>query len=226
MTNETGKKFECEYEKSLRRYADLLASYRSARLTGTRDAGEIYDLHIRDSLYSIELLPQAGEIIDVGSGGGLPGMVWAICRPDLEVTLLDSMRKKCRAMTEIAAALSLKNVSVTWARCEEFSAAARERYALASARALAHVGIVAEYLSPLVARGGKAMAFKGPKGLKELEEVGNKWSIIGLSNPQILPYGDDRNFNYNFVIWEKISPTPPSYPRKTGAASAVGWWVS
>jgi len=215
---------ERKFSTQLRRYADLLASYDAARLTGSRDAGELYDLHVRDSLHSVELLPEAGKIIDVGSGGGLPGMVWAICRPDLSVTLLDSARKKCRAMTDIAAALSLNNVSVVWARCEEHAVKERESYAFASARALAHAGTVAEYLSPLVARGGKIVAFKGPKGKQELEEVGDRWKTIGLSGPDVIPYGSgDRN--YFFVVWKKISPTPPAYPRKPGMAAAKNWWA-
>ena len=216
---------EQKWEGFLRRYAALLASYDAARLTGSHDAGELYDLHVMDSLHSVDLLPGTGKVIDVGSGGGLPGMVWAICRADLNVTLLDSARKKCRAMSEIAAALSLSNVSVVWGRCEEHALQERESYVFASARALAHVGVVAEYLSPLVARGGKLVAFKGPKGVKELEEVGDKWKTIGLSTPTVLPYGDKER-NYFFVIWEKIFRTPPSYPRKPGVASVKNWWIA
>ena len=126
-------------------------------------------------------------------------------------------------MREITAALSLSNVSVIWARCEEHALRERERYAFASARALAHAGVVAEYLAPLVERGGKIAAFKGPKGIDELEEVGGAWKAIGLSDPVVLPYGDVER-SYYFVLWEKISPTPQSYPRRPGAASAGSWW--
>jgi len=225
MTDELEKK----WEEPLRRYADMLASYGASRITGSHDAGELYDLHVKDSLHSVTLLPEVGKVIDVGSGGGLPGIVWAICRPDLSVTLLDSVRKKCRAMSEFAAALSLSNVSVVCSRCEEHALRERESYAFASARALAHAGVVAEYLSPLVAFGGRAMAFKGPKGVKELEEIGERlppygWKNIGLSAPVVVPYGDDKR-SYFFVIWEKISPTPKTYPRKPGAAQVKYWWT-
>ena len=215
-----------ELEQNLRRYADLLATHDAVRLTGPRDAGELYDLHIKDSLYSIALLPEEGMVIDVGSGGGLPGMVWAICRPDLNVTLLDSVEKKCRAMSKIAAVLSLNNVSVVWARCEEHALMKRESYVFAAARGLAHAGVVAEYLSPLVECGGRITAFKGPKGVGELEEIGDKWGMIGLSNPSVLAYGDEER-NYFFIVWEKISPTPPLYPRRPGAASGKkSWWAT
>lgn len=207
----------------LRRYSELLASYSAARLTGSREAKELYDLHVKDSLHSVSLLPEAGSVIDVGSGGGLPGIVWAICRPDLAVTLLDSSRKKCRALSDISAALNLQNVSVVWERCEEHALSARERYSLASARAVAHAGVLAEYLSPLAQRGGRLFAFKGPKGADELAEVGDKWKELGLSRPRILPYGSgDRK--YFFVIWEKNTPCPSAYPRKPGLALLKNWW--
>jgi 16S rRNA (guanine527-N7)-methyltransferase len=219
-------KLESLWGEKLRRYAELLASYAAARLTGSRDVEELYNLHVRDSLYSVPLLPKAGKVIDVGSGGGLPGMVWALCRPDLSVTLLDSARKKCRALSEMAKELKLENVSVIWGRCEEHALVARETYALVEARALAHTGVLAEYLSPLAAPGGRLLAFKGPKGLEELEELteaGNKWDELALSSPDLIPYGpQDRS--YFFVIWKKKAPCPLTYPRKPGLALSKSWW--
>jgi 16S rRNA (guanine527-N7)-methyltransferase len=183
---------------------------------------------VRDSLHSIALLPESGDsggAIDVGSGGGLPGMVWAICRPELSVTLLDSVRKKCRALSEIAAELGLANVTVVWARCEEYALSGRERHSFAAARALAHAGVVAEYLSPLVRPGGRLAVFKGPKGAEELREPEGKWGRLGLSKPLVLPYalqGEERN--YCLAVWEKIVPCPPAYPRKPGMALLKNWW--
>ncbi|MDR1650128.1 MAG: 16S rRNA (guanine(527)-N(7))-methyltransferase RsmG [Synergistaceae bacterium] len=232
-------RLEREREAPLRRYAEILASYAAARLTGTRDAKELYDLHIRDCLHSVPLISPQGatpalKVIDVGSGGGLPGMVWAICRPDLSVTLLDSVRKKCRAMEDMAAELRLANVSVVWGRCEEFAARARENYAFAAARALAHAGILAEYLSPLVSRGGRLIAFKGPKGEEELREIGDhRWAALGLSRPRLIPYdpavgrrseSGEASRSYFFAVWEKNAPCPPAYPRHPGLAGTKNWW--
>jgi 16S rRNA (guanine527-N7)-methyltransferase len=176
------------------------------------------------------------KVIDVGSGGGLPGMVWAICRPDLQVTLLDSVGKKCRAMEEAAAELGLANVSVVWSRCEQHAAEkrARESYVFAAARALAHAGVLAEYLSPLVSRGGRLAAFKGPKGEEELREVGDRWGALGLSRPRTIPYDpgvrrpgeapDDARRSYSFVVWEKDGLCPRTYPRRPGLAGTKNWW--
>ena len=153
-------------------------------------------------------------------------MVWAICRSDLSVTLLDSVRKKCDALREIAATLDLENVSVVWARCEEHALAMRENYSFASARALAHAGVVAEYLSPLVAPGGRLAAFKGPKGMEELEDVRrDQWGRLGLSSPRILHYAPREDTrNYLLVVWEKKHPCLPGYPRKPGLALSKNWW--
>lgn len=218
------QELENTWEPRLRRYAELLAGCETVRLTGSRDAGELYDLHVTDSLYSVPLLPAAGSVIDVGSGGGLPGIVWAICRPDLSVTLLDSVRKKCRALEEMAAALDLGNVTVAWGRCEEHALKMRERYSFAAARALASAGVLVEYLSPLVGVSGHILAFKGPKGAGELDEVGDRWGMLGLSKPRILPYGP-KDRNYSFIIWEKNAPCRPAYPRKPGLALMKGWWL-
>jgi 16S rRNA (guanine527-N7)-methyltransferase len=222
------KLLERERETPLRRYAEILASYSAARLTGTRDAEELYGLHVRDCLHSVPLLPAiAGlRVIDVGSGGGLPGMVWAICRPGLSVTLLDSVGKKCRAMEEIAAELGLGNVSVVWSRCEDYAAEgrARENYAFAAARAVANAGILAGYLSPLVSPGGRLVAFKGPKGEEELREAGSRWAALGLSRPRLIPYNPgaacppgDTPRSYFFAVWEKTGLCPATYPRRSRA---------
>ncbi|MBQ2617330.1 MAG: class I SAM-dependent methyltransferase, partial [Synergistaceae bacterium] len=106
-------------ESTLYRYAELLASCTRARLTGTRGADEIFTLQVMDCIPSLEFLPENGRVIDVGSGGGLPGIVWAVYRPDLSVTLLDSINKKCAAVHEIIDALNITNVEVVCSRSED-----------------------------------------------------------------------------------------------------------
>jgi 16S rRNA (guanine527-N7)-methyltransferase len=147
------------------------------------------------------------------------------------VALLDSARKKCRALEGFRDALGLTNVFVTWTRCEEHALTARETYALAAARALAHVGVLAEYLSPLTVHGGRLLAFKGPKGPAELVQVGDQWDKLGLSRPYVLPYdpmaragAELERRDYSFIIWEKNAPCPSLYPRKPGLALSKNWW--
>lgn len=208
----------------LRRYADLLASCTTARLTGTRGAEELYSLHVADCLESVPFLPPAGQVLDLGSGGGLPGLVWAICRPDLRILLLDSVGKKCRAVQEIAEALGLSNVTVLCTRSEEAARTRRESFALAGARAVASAGVTAELLSPFVELGGVLLTFKGPKLDAELAEVRGRWQGLGLRAPLIYGYGGPES-SRRLVLWEKAWPCPRAYPRPAGAASMKGWWL-
>lgn len=208
-------------ESTLYKYAKLLASCTRARLTGTRGADEIYSLQIQDCLLSLESLPDSGKIIDVGSGGGLPGVVWAVYRPDLNVTLLDSVAKKCEAVRGIVEALGLGNVRVVCARSEEFARANREMFSLAGARALASAGVCAELLSPLVRVGGRVITFKGEKVHDELSEVEDKWGLLGLGRPSLNFYGGESKC---IVTWEKVRKCPANFPRREGLAGTKHFW--
>ena len=142
---------------TLFKYAELLANCTRARLVGTRGAEEVFNLQVLDCEPSLAFLPSSGKIIDVGSGGGLPGIVWAVYRPDLEIILLDSINKKCEAVNEIIKELEIKNVSVVCSRSEDFAKLHREEFDLAASRAVALAGVTAELLSPLVKVGGKIL---------------------------------------------------------------------
>lgn len=202
-------------ESTLYKYAELLSSCRRARLTGTRGPEEIFRLQILDCMPSLEFLPESGNVIDVGSGGGLPGIVWAVYRSDLNVTLLDSIRKKCEAVQNIIDELEIKNVNIICARSEDFAAHNREKFIMAGARAVASAGITAELLSPLVKIGGLALTFKGEKVHDEISEVNNKWQKLGLSKPEIKFYGGEDSSRC-VVTWKKVSKCPAIYPGKPG----------
>lgn len=213
-----------ERESTLRRYGALLASYEGRiRLTGPRDEETLWNDHILDCLASVAYLPRSGRVVDVGSGGGLPGIVWAVCRPDLEVTLLDSVQKKCSALSAMADQLALKNVRVLWSRCEDLARIDRESFQLAGARAVAEAGVVAELLSPLVAVGGTLLAFKGPLWAGETAIVGDRWGHLGLSAPSVVPYHGDGDGRV-LLLWNKDAPSPGRYPRRPGVAGKKHWW--
>ena len=208
-------------EATLYRYAELLAKCTRARLTGTRGTDEIYTRQIQDCLPSLNYLPASGKVIDVGSGGGLPGIVWAIYRPDLRVTLLDSVNKKCEAVSEIIADLKIGNVKVVCSRSEEFAKSHREEYDLAGARALAASGVCAELLSPLVRVGGHVLTFKGEKVHDEISEVADKWGMLSLSKPALHFYGGEAKC---IVLWKKVKNCSARYPRREGLAGIKPFW--
>ena len=210
---------------TLYKYAQLLSDCKRARLTGTRGADEIYNLQILDCLDSLKYLPDTGQIIDVGTGGGLPGIVWAVYRPDLSGVLLDSINKKCEAVQDIVNALELHNVKIICSRSEDFARDNREVFSLAGAKALASAGVTAELLSPLVKVGGKLITFKGERVHDELSEVNNKWPRLGLSKPEISYYAQDEgNSSKCLVIWEKVKSCPKEFPRRTGLAGTKKFW--
>ena len=206
----------------LYKYAGLLASCTRARLVGTRGADEIFNLQILDCEPSLEFLPVSGKVIDVGSGGGLPGIVWAVYRPDLKIFLLDSVNKKCEAVREIVKELEIKNIEIVCSRSEDFAKLHREEFDLAAARAMASAGVTAELLSPLVKVGGKILTFKGEKVHEEISEVG-EWQVLGLSKPSLKFY-DENSSSKCIVTWEKISKCPKDFPRRTGLAGTKKFW--
>ena len=217
-----------EIDTKLRQYAELLGrANERARLTGPSDPIVLYDEHIADALAALPYLPENGagkRFVDVGTGGGLPGLVWGICRPDMSGALLDSIGRKSTLVAEIARELGCDNVAVVGMRSEDFANAKgnRESFDVATARAVAHACVLAEYLSPLVKVGGRVIAFKGKSVLNELDIRQAKWHELGLAAPTLHPYtvaGKERCL----VIWEKIKPCPALYPRKPGMAEKKPW---
>lgn len=144
------------HEGEVRHFVALLATANTrARLTGPTDELVLWEDHVVDCAAALALLPQGGQVIDVGTGGGLPGLVWALCRPDVAVTLLDSVERKCALVGEMVQVLGLppERVQVVCERSETFAARNREVFDLASARAVCEAGVLAEVLSPWCVRG-------------------------------------------------------------------------
>lgn len=224
ILSEETKKILTEHEETLRRYVEqLIKSNETARLTGPSDAETLWHDHIIDCACAVPLLPRGGRVIDVGTGGGLPGIVWAIARPDLEFTLLDSIAKKMAQVEKITTLLGLKNVKTVCARSEDYAKEHGEKFAVAAARAVTAAGILAELLSPFAKNGGKIISFKGPKVTEELETVGNRWSELGLSAPKLVPYSYDDKKRY-LLIWEKVARGPKGIPRRPGMAEKFPWY--
>ncbi len=212
-------------EIQLRRYGEILARWSTerTRLTGPKDHTIIWNDHITDCIHALPHLPPRGTVVDVGSGGGLPGIVWAICRPDLQITLVESQRWKTEALKGMVLELDLKNVQIRRCRSEELAEEHRESFDLATARGVSKIGVVAEYLAPLIQIEGSLLAFKGPKYQMELDVVGDRWDRLGLAPPTTFPY---RNGDRDgvFVIFKKTKPCPRTYPRRPGRATKKHWW--
>lgn len=216
-------KKDAEIQKRMRELASSLARHSArARLTGPRDEDGIYEL-LADCLPAIPIFAGARTIIDVGTGGGIPGLVLAICMPEATLTLVDSIRKKIDIVSEIARELELSNVVTLNGRSEDLAATRRERYDAAVARAVAPAPIVAEYLAPFVRVGGTVAAYKGERAVEEIAPAHGKWSALGSSEPKIERYRM-RERDLSIVIWKKISSCGRGFPRKAGDASRHPWY--
>ena len=206
-------------------YADLLAGYEHANVIGTRDREKIIVEHLSDSLSCllIEDLRSGGFVIDIGTGGGLPGIPLAISRPELRVTLLEATEKKVRFLDYAREKLGLWNLDLIQGRVEEEGkkAAYRETFDLAVARALAELPVVVEYCAPLVRVGGKILAMKGRlteeelcRGVAASRELGIEMSEVREVKYQAgLPQKERR-----LVVFEKVLATPEKFPRRVGLA--------
>jgi 16S rRNA (guanine527-N7)-methyltransferase len=177
------------------------------------------NVHIADSLTALEVpgVREAARIADLGAGAGLPGLVLALALPEAEVTLVESVGKKCAWMERTVEALGLANVRIACARVEELEDAP---FDVVTARALGALPVVCEYAAPLLREGGLLVAWKG--AVDEAEEADGLAAAeaLGLERDAVLavqPYaGSERR---TLHVFRKIAPTPERYPRRAGMAA-------
>jgi 16S rRNA (guanine527-N7)-methyltransferase len=151
-------------------YADLLAGEGVTRgLVGPREVPRLWDRHLVNCGLLAPLVPENSTVADLGSGAGLPGLVLAIARPDLRVTLVDPMARRTTFLEEAKALLTLDNVEVVRARAEQWSEPAR--FGVVTARALAALPKLIIWAMPLVADDGVLLAMKGASAAVEIEDA-------------------------------------------------------
>jgi 16S rRNA (guanine527-N7)-methyltransferase len=207
--------------QKLGQYLDILfeASQRM-NLTGIKDRAAAQTHHVGDALTLLPLLPnKPHRIADVGSGGGIPGIILAIARPDAQITLIESTQKKADFLKSTAATLELNNITVAPTRAEDAGLGPlRESFDVAVARAVGATDRLAEWLLPLVCVQGIAIAMKGPKLQAELPDALSAIRLLGGGDPEILPADSPAGQNLVFLRIPKLHPTPRRYPRPPTAA--------
>lgn len=207
-------------------YDMLVETNKVMNLTAITDAEEVARKHFLDSavLLAAEKLPKGAKVIDVGTGAGFPGMVLKILRPDLEITLLDSLAKRIRFLEEVADRLGLRErLTLVHGRAEDFAQKSdfRERYAYAVSRAVASLNTLSEYCLPFVKIGGKLAAYKGPNAEEELTLAQNAIEILGGKAAGIQPVAvPGSDLAHNIVFIDKVLATPTKYPRSGNKPSA------
>ena len=204
------------------RYQDLLRLWnRRLNLTSIDDAEVIRQRHFLDSLTCAVATGDldAQSLIDVGSGGGFPGLPLKILFPGVQLTLVESVTKKVRFLKAVVEALALTGVQIVDARAETIGQdeAFRTRYDWAVARAVAPLNILLEYLLPLCRIGGNALAMKSARAPAEIDGAADAISTLGGGEPRLhqvrLPGRSDPSY---LVVIPKLAPTPQVYPRRPG----------
>jgi 16S rRNA (guanine527-N7)-methyltransferase len=202
------------------RYAQVLADWNAhTNLTAISTPEAIYRRHFLDSLSLVRFWgdPPA-RLIDLGSGGGFPGVPLKIVRPELRLTLVDSVAKKTAFLNHLVQELGLEGVQVRTARAEELGRdpAEREQYDVVTARALAELRVLAEYALPLARVGGRVLAPKGAAASAEATAAARAITLLGGAPAECLPVDLPGQDDAVVVVIRKVAPTDPRYPRAVG----------
>ena len=210
-----------EQAEKIERY-HLMLTEANAHFNLTRvpdDEAEAIDRNYLDCLTPLKFgLSHVANAIDVGSGAGFPGIPLAICMPDTHFVLLDSLGKRVDFLNDVICALDL-NAEAIHLRAEDGARRPelRESFDLATARAVAPLNLLAEYLLPFVRVGGIMLAYKGPTLDDELAASSNALSVLGGRHARTeraeIP---GRDWDHRLCWIEKAAPTPDKYPRKAG----------
>ncbi|MFB4316424.1 16S rRNA (guanine(527)-N(7))-methyltransferase RsmG [Actinomadura sp. 21ATH] len=170
------------------RYAEFLASAGVERgLIGPREVDRLWERHLINCAVVAEAVPDEARVVDIGSGAGLPGIVLAIVRPDLSVTLLEPLLRRTTFLQECVEMLELPNVEVRRARAEEVV----QEFSMdvATARAVAPLDRLAKWALPLLRPGGELLALKGERAAMELEEAQPVLKRFGVRSAELLQVG-------------------------------------
>jgi 16S rRNA (guanine527-N7)-methyltransferase len=182
------------------RYANLLATDGVTRgLIGPRETTRLWDRHLLNCAVVAELLPERGELVDIGAGAGLPGIVLAMLRPGLHVVLLEPLLRRSVFLEECVSTLNLGNVTVVRARAED-KAAARISADVATARAVAPLDRLVGWAAPLLRPGGELLAIKGQSAEAELAAAKPVLSRLGVRSAEVLQAGHGRVVSATTVV--------------------------
>ena len=176
-------------------------------------------VHLVDSLLNFDLMEDAIDVLDLGTGAGLPGVPLKISHPNWKLTLLDSTSKKIDFLQELCSKLTLKHVNFISDRAENAAhlQAYREKFDLVISRAVADLKVLVELMLPFCKMGGAVVAMKGGKAEQEIKMALNAINVLGGGDVQLVQTSDYQTFfKGSLVVIRKIAVTPENYPRRVG----------
>ncbi|WMJ82475.1 16S rRNA (guanine(527)-N(7))-methyltransferase RsmG [Clostridium sp. MB40-C1] len=220
--NSLGLELDEEKYNQFIQYKDLLKEWNEkVNLTAIKEDEEIIKKHFIDSMkiFQFHPLKNSKKIIDIGTGGGFPGIPMKIIRPDIDIVLLDSLRKRINVLDDILYKIGIDDVITMHGRAEEYGVREehREQYDAVVSRAVANLAVLSEFCIPYVKVGGYFVAMKGPSVDEEIENAKKAVSILGGKIEGIIEVDiEGSDLNHNLVIVKKVKNTPRKYPRKAG----------
>lgn len=202
----------------------LVATNEHVNLTTITEKSEVYLKHFYDSITPALFVSQIREapisLCDVGAGAGFPSIPLKILFPQLKITIVDSLNKRIRFLTELVDQLRLNDVRLVHSRAEEFGnrkSPDRQSFDIVTARAVARLTVLSELCLPLVKVGGQMIAMKAAKAEDELKAAEKAIMILGgqfqADHAFTLPISDEQR---HLIVIKKIKGTPKKYPRKPG----------
>ncbi|MES2258878.1 MAG: 16S rRNA (guanine(527)-N(7))-methyltransferase RsmG [Pseudomonadota bacterium] len=165
-------------------YLALLAKWNGVyNLTSVRDPMQMMTLHLLDSLAAVPAFDGAQHVLDVGAGGGLPGVVLAIARPEMQVSMIDTVHKKTAFLTQVKGELGLANVTVYTKKVQELEV--KQLFDVITSRAFADLSDFVNWSGHLLAEGGRFIALKGTAPAEERERLPQPWKVSDLQPLQV-----------------------------------------
>ena len=188
-------------------------------LTAITEHDDFIRKHLVDSVlcYNFEEYRNADRVIDVGTGGGFPGIPLAIVSPDKEFLLADSLHKRLKVIDTLSLDADIRNKETVHGRAEELGHKKefRENFDVCVSRAVASLPVLAEYCLPFIKKNGYLLAYKGPDAEKEVKDAGKALEILGGKVARIEAVTLD-GYEHNIAVIKKVKNTPAKYPRKAG----------
>lgn len=181
-------------------------------LTAIVENEQVYDKHIMDCLFPTFKYPLKGDGVDVGSGAGFPGIVWAIFYPDINITLIEPTLKRCNFLNEVKQQLNLSNVTILNKRSED-CIHLRNSFDFASARAVANLSIICELVLPLLKNNGIFYALKGSKAMQEYQMATNALKILNATLIDTQSYICEDSGTHITLYIKKLRDIEKKYPR-------------
>ncbi len=204
-------------------YAELLKEWNEKiNLTAITDDEGIATKHFLDSMTAISTGYVKGKVIDVGTGAGFPGLVLKITKPEIELTLLDSLNKRINFLKEVCDKTGIDRVELVHSRAEDGgkNIAYRAKFDTVVSRAVANLTVLAEWCIPFLKKGGYFLALKGPFADEELKDARRAIKILGGEIEDVIeadiPFTD---LKHKIIVIKKVGQTPMKYPRKPGLAT-------